>query len=90
MSSMPHRRVTVAQRTKTTGGSDMHTPSGPEPLLLRVPDAAARLGLGRSKFYELVRSKEIATVRIGRSVRVPVSALRAWVDAKLEEGARGT
>jgi excisionase family DNA binding protein len=85
---MPDRRVMVGQRsTETTEGSDMHTPSGPEPLLLRVPDAAARLGIGRSKFYELLHNKEIPTVRIGRAVRVPVAALRAWVEAKVDEDA---
>ncbi len=68
----------------------MQTPSRPEPLLLRVADAAARLAIGRSTFYELLRSGEIPTVRIGRSVRVPVAALRAWVDAKVDEDAGAT
>jgi excisionase family DNA binding protein len=68
----------------------METPSGPEPLLLRVPDAAARLGIGRSKFYELLHDKEIATVRIGRAVRVPVAALVDWVEARVKEDAGAT
>ncbi len=68
----------------------MRTPSGSEPLLLRVPDAAERLGIGRSTLYELMRNHEIQTVKIGRSVRVPVAALRAWVEAKVDEDAGAT
>jgi excisionase family DNA binding protein len=48
-------------------------------LLLRIPKAADRLGLGRSKFYELIASGEIETVRIGRAVRVPADALEDFV-----------
>lgn len=56
-------------------------------LLLTVPEAAERLRLGRSKIYELMQSREIAAVRVGRSVRIPVSALNEFV-AKLEEESR--
>jgi excisionase family DNA binding protein len=62
-------------------------PAEQEQLLLRIPDAAARLGIGRSTFYELLRRREISTVRIGRAVRVPAAALRAWVEAKVNEDA---
>lgn len=56
-------------------------------LLLRIPEAGRRLGLGRSKAYELVASGEIQSVRISeRSIRVPVSALQAYV-RRLEEEA---
>ena len=49
-------------------------------LLLPVPEAARRLNLGRSKFYELIAAGEIETVRIGRAVRVPVDALQDFVE----------
>lgn len=52
-------------------------------LLLTVPDAAARVGLGRSKLYELIAAGELPVVRIGRSVRISAERLREWV-AKLE------
>ncbi len=50
-----------------------------EKLLLRVPEAAALVSISRSKGYELVASGEWPVVRIGRAVRIPVEALRAWV-----------
>ena len=56
-------------------------------LLLRIPEAGRRLGLGRSKAYELVASGEIQSVRISeRSIRIPVSALETYVQ-RLEDEA---
>ncbi len=49
-------------------------------LLLRPDEAAEVLGVGRSKIYALLASGEVPAVRVGRSVRVPVEALRRWVD----------
>ncbi len=48
-------------------------------LLVRPSEAAELLGLGRSKVYELVAAGEIPAVRIGKSVRIPMEALRQWV-----------
>lgn len=50
------------------------------PLLLTVPEAARRLHIGRSTAWELAARRELPTVRIGRSVRVPAAALRDWVE----------
>jgi excisionase family DNA binding protein len=54
-------------------------------LLLTVPEAAARLSLGRSKFLELLYAGAIPHVRIGRAVRVPAAALEEWVARQLAE-----
>jgi len=60
-------------------------------LLLRIPEAGARIGVGRSKAYELVASGELASVRISeRSIRVPVSALEAYVRRLEEEAGIGS
>jgi excisionase family DNA binding protein len=56
-----------------------------EKLLLKVPEAAAIVGLGQSKFYELIRRGEIPAVHIGRATRVPVEGLRSWVEAQTED-----
>ena len=53
-------------------------------LLLRPAETAAAIGIGRSKVYELLRSGELPSIRIGGSVRVPVDALRAWIDRQIE------
>ena len=49
-------------------------------LLLRIPEAAKALGLGRTKIYELITAGELPVIRVGRAVRVSVSALQKWVE----------
>ncbi|MBI4506294.1 MAG: helix-turn-helix domain-containing protein [Chloroflexi bacterium] len=58
-----------------------------EPGLLKVEDAAKFLSLGRSKTYELIQQGILPVVRVGRSVRVPTAALRAWVERQAEQAA---
>lgn len=51
-----------------------------ESLLLKVPEAAAALGLSRAKVYELIKRGALPSVRIDGSRRVRASDLRAYVD----------
>ena len=53
-------------------------------LLYRVDTAAALCEMGRSKFWELVMSGEIESIKIGRSRRIPAEALRSWVERRTE------
>ncbi len=48
-------------------------------LLVRPEDAAHVLGVGRTKVYELMRSGELRSVRVGGLRRVPVTALAEFV-----------
>ena len=50
------------------------------PLMVRIPEAAERLGLSRSTVYELIAAGELRVVRYGRAVRVPVAELSAWIE----------
>ena len=52
------------------------------PLLLTIPQAASVLAVGRTTVYELIGAGELEAVHIGRSVRVPVDALRSFVDRR--------
>lgn len=45
------------------------------PLTLRVEDLMPILGIGRNTAYELIRSKQIYSVKIGRQLRIPKQAL---------------
>jgi excisionase family DNA binding protein len=45
------------------------------PLVLTVEEAAKVLRIGRSSAYEAARTGQLPTVRIGRILRVPRSAL---------------
>ncbi len=58
-----------------------------EKLLLKVPEAAELVGLGRSKLYELMKAGEIPAIRIGRGVRIPANGLREWVARQTEAAA---
>ncbi len=51
-----------------------------EKLLLKIEEAAHALSLGRSKTYELIQRGQLRTVKIGRSTRVPVDAVREFVE----------
>jgi excisionase family DNA binding protein len=45
------------------------------------PDQVAEsLGVCRSRVYDLMRTRVLPSVKIGRARRVPVSAVRAYVD----------
>ncbi len=41
------------------------------PLVLRVKDLMPVLDIGRNTAYELVRSGQIRSVRVGRKLRIP-------------------
>ena len=45
------------------------------PLTLRVEELMPVLGIGRNTAYELVRSGQIRSVRVGRQLRIPKDAL---------------
>ena len=62
-------------------------PRGDGVLLLRVEEAAERLGIARTLMYQLVRKNEVESVRVGRLRRIPVRALEEYV-ARLRESAR--
>ena len=53
-------------------------------LALRVEEAAATVGIGRTKAWTFVYSGEWPSFRIGRSVRIPVAGLEEWI-ARLQE-----
>jgi excisionase family DNA binding protein len=55
-------------------------------LLMSIPQVCDQLALGRSKVYELIAAGEIRPViRIGRAVRIPASAISAYVERLQEE-----
>ena len=54
------------------------------PLALKVEDLMPILGVGRNTAYELVRSGQIRSVRIGRQIRVPRDAVVEFLGAKTE------
>ena len=45
------------------------------PLTLRVEDLMPILGIGRNTAYELVRSGQIRSIRVGKQIRIPKDAV---------------
>jgi excisionase family DNA binding protein len=56
-------------------------------LLVRPEHAAAALGVSRTKIYELMAAGKLGSIKIGRSRRIPVDALTAFVSAVARESA---
>ncbi|WP_405549252.1 helix-turn-helix domain-containing protein [Streptomyces globisporus] len=55
--------------------------------LLTVPEVMARLKLGRSTVYDLIRSRRLVSITIGRARRVPADAVRDFIVNEIEEAA---
>jgi excisionase family DNA binding protein len=55
--------------------------------LLTVPEVMARLRVGRSTVYDLIRSRRLTSVTIGRSRRIPATALRDFIHDQIAEAA---
>ncbi|MEV6757272.1 helix-turn-helix domain-containing protein [Streptomyces sp. NPDC051214] len=55
--------------------------------LLTVADVMARLKVGRSTVYDLIRTRRLASVAIGRCRRIPASALGEFIAGQMERAA---
>jgi excisionase family DNA binding protein len=56
--------------------------------LLRAKEVSALTGLSPAMAYKLMAAQVLPTVRMGRSVRVPLAALEAWIEANTVGGVR--
>ncbi|MFJ7998912.1 helix-turn-helix domain-containing protein [Streptomyces sp. NPDC096310] len=65
----------------------MSAPLSTLPETLTVPEVMHALRLSRFKVYDLIRSRELKSIKIGRCRRVPADALRTFIDHQLEEAA---
>ena len=54
-------------------------------LMLSVPDVAAVLGISRAAAYELARSRDFPSLRIGTRIVVPKDKFISWINRKVEE-----
>ena len=54
------------------------------PLLVSVTEGARVIGVGKSKFYELVGKKKIKVVKLGRRTLVSVAVLQEFVTSATE------
>ena len=54
------------------------------PLTLTAPEVGEVLGISRAAAYELVRSKEFPSMRIGTRILVPKDKFIQWIDQQME------
>ena len=66
-------------------GDDCEGREDMEKLLLTPEEAAAALGICRSKLYELLQAGVIESVHIGTSRRIPVAAMVEYVERLRQE-----
>ncbi len=57
-----------------------------EQILLKPKKAFELLDISRSTGYAMIASGELPSIRIGRAVRVPVDALKQWVERQTTKG----
>ena len=50
------------------------------PLVLSVPELASVLHIGRNAAYDLVNTGKIRSIRIGKNIRIPQSALLDYLN----------
>ena len=53
------------------------------PLLHPIDPARKRVGLGRTKFYELINAGEIKAIKVGQRTLIPESELQRWLARKM-------
>jgi excisionase family DNA binding protein len=89
LSCLVPRAVIVPRRMywRRVGGSQSLLDDGADrdsnavtPVVLTVPEACAMLRISRWTLYELIRSRQLETVKIGSRRVIPVAAIRAFID----------
>ena len=58
----------------------LHVSRASRPITVRIREALAMLGIGRTKLYALIGMGEIETIKIGKATLILVSSLEAFVE----------
>lgn len=82
-----HEPWPASRRASTQKGHPMTTALNPPArMLLNTREVAERLGISRTKVYELMAGGTLRSVRIGRSRRVPLAALDEFIEELISHG----
>ncbi|WP_089106956.1 helix-turn-helix domain-containing protein [Streptomyces hyaluromycini] len=55
--------------------------------LLTVPQVMERLQLGRTAIYDLIRTRQLPSLTLGRARRIPAHALTDFIHTRLDQEA---
>ena len=61
---------------------------GELPLVLTVDEARRVLRIGRRQLYQAIARRDVHTVKVGRTIRIPRSSLEAWLAEPDQEPAQ--
>lgn len=64
----------------------MMRPAGEDPVLLSPRQVADRLGCSLSTVHKLLRSGDLESVKIGQLRRIPLDAVRVYIERLRAEG----
>lgn len=64
----------------------MNTHPSPDPICVRVNDAARMIGVGRTKLYELIAAGEVERVKLGKATRITTASLHDLIRRQREAG----
>lgn len=73
--------MAVRQAVSRVDGATTTAAPDTEPDLLTVAQVMARLQIGRHTVYDLIRSRRLRSVLIGRCRRIPATALRDFLNS---------
>jgi excisionase family DNA binding protein len=59
------------------------------PLLLRAAEVGPLAGLSTAMIYKQIASGALPSLRVGRSIRVPLQALERWIESNTQGGDTG-
>lgn len=65
----------------------MTSPIPTSHIAVTVPEVMAALKYSRSKVYDLIRSRALPSYTEGRCRRIPLDALRTYMNNRLEDAA---
>lgn len=54
------------------------------PELLTVPEVMARLKVGRTKVYDLIRTQRLVSIKVDGCRRIPADSLGAFIRGRIE------
>lgn len=74
-------------RIATASPADDSNPT--DELLIPAKEAARRLAICERKLWTLTNRRQIPAIRIGKSVRYPVDALKNWIRDSIQTRYRG-
>ena len=81
-----HAAAREAERATLVPAQPETRPALSDTRLLTVAEAAKALRLSRSKLYAHILCGDIPSITLGRSRRIPATALANWIERQQAEG----